>query len=181
MPTCFLGATTSVGGTILLDPESYINQSATTDTSQAAVPVDAPDTAAWAMGTFTGYLSSSVQALLTAQCRLKWGVTAPCAGAAARGRVRVDLIANGDTVGTGYGAARALNAADDFIEIISIAASTQGAYQPGSQIAVELTMEITVASATPADTADMVLYHDPQTTDDQLVADFGGIRIDQGV
>lgn len=181
MPTCYLGATTSIGETILLDPESYINESATPDSSQAAVPVDATSTDAWTVGTFGGYLSSGVQATLTAQCRVPWGVTGACTGAAARGRIRVELSVNGTLYATGYGAARALNAEADFTEIIQLAAAYPAALPPGAGIGVEVILEITVASATPADTADVVAYHDPQTTDDQLVVDFGGVRIDQGV
>lgn len=170
-------ANTSLAGVgDLMDADGYVVSSETASTSYGSIScaalgeVGTPQQFAWTAG--NSFLFSGRLLL-----RLPWTLTTQTATATARATLRAKLYIAGVLIASGDGAPRNINSTNGtkFAELISLSVTTPVLIPAGGVILLTITELITtVAAAGQVYTA--TLRHDPQTVDDQLVAEFGGAR-----
>jgi hypothetical protein len=179
-----MSANTAVGALgSLVDPKGLINQSESASTSFGA---GLACTALGLVGTAQKFRTDVVsvnpdgfipRVAARILLRVPWTLTTQAAGAAAKATIRADLLVNGVSVAHASGAGRALNAANGtpYVELITLLVPVaSGTWEAGTTLEIQLQPEVTTISATPGDTYQPTLRHNPQVIGDQLVAEFTG-------
>lgn len=173
MTTTFLGATTSNGDGVLLDPAGYINQSDEASDDANNVPVDAGGIQ-WTSTSFNTQISDTKQGRFSARVRVLWEVTSGAADAGTRAVLVANLTVNGTPFGFALGASRDVSAANSWEELYLIESSASIVLAPGDELGVIFNLNVTTPSGTPGDTIDTSMYHDPQDPNEQLVLEMVG-------
>lgn len=160
---------------ILMSSDGYIVSSESTSTSFGSL-------ACSALGTigdgqfFHIKHAGNVNVPCNLLLRVPWTLTTQCATAAARATMRARLYLNNNLVATGDGAPRNINAINGtkYTEIIGLYSSSPVVANPGDVVKILITPYITTI-ADPGQTFTPTLRHDPQTVNDQLVVEAGGL------
>lgn len=161
----------------LIDPDGLIVSSDSASTSWGSDDSDTTGLKGTAQKfrVLVGSAPTTVQ--FTARVRVPWTLTSQSAGGATRGTIFASLLVNGVAVATGMGSPRNLNSANgtQFVELIELVMSAPASVSPGSEIAIQVQPEVTIASGTPGTNWEPTLRHDPQAIASQLVVEFQGL------
>lgn len=161
----------------LIDPKSYINQSATEDTSfGAGLATDASGEVGTAQ-TFEVQAPKTIQGRFGVFIRAPWSVTATAGGGAPLGTLEVTMLVNGEEAAVGRGEPRDLTSVDDpYVELIQLSPTTDFTLGPGGTLAFEVQLLVTTASGAGGSTCAAKLSHNPQNVPEQLVVELQGAQ-----
>jgi len=163
----------------LLDPEAYIVESATAETSwgagllsDAAVLVGTPQT-------FEVLSPELINGFFPVLARVPWVLQAAAGGGGAFGTIQVDLMVDGVSVASGLGAPRDITVAalaTRYVELVELRPAASFQVPPGGTLGIMVTPIVTTASGAPGSTYEPRLRHNPQAIDDQFVIELQGAR-----